>query len=55
MIPFLDLKEINAQYRAELIEACSKVIDSGWYVQGNECNRFEKEFASIVVQNMRLV
>lgn len=45
MIPFLDLKGLNAQYRAELIEACTKVIDSGWYVQGNECNKFEKEFA----------
>ena len=46
MIPFLDLKALNSQYRAELIEACTKVIDSGWYLQGNECKGFEKEFAS---------
>ena len=46
MIPFLDLKSINAQYRAELIEACTRVIDSGWYIQGNECKEFEKEFAA---------
>lgn len=45
MIPFLDLKNINAQYREELLEACAKVIDSGWYVQGNEHQAFEKEFA----------
>ena len=45
MIPFLDLKVLNAQYRAELIEACTRVIDSGWYVQGNECKEFDKEFA----------
>jgi dTDP-4-amino-4,6-dideoxygalactose transaminase len=45
MIPFLDLKGINAQYRAELIDACTKVIDSGWYIQGNECKEFDKEFA----------
>ena len=45
MIPFLDLKVINAQYREELIEACTKVIDSGWYIQGNECKAFEEEFA----------
>jgi len=45
MIPFLNLKGINAQYRTELIEACTKVIDSGWYVQGNEYKEFEKEFA----------
>ena len=46
MIPFLDLKGLNAQYRAELIEACTKVIDSGWYIQGNECKEFEAEFAN---------
>jgi len=45
MIPFLDLKGINAQYREELIEACTKVIDSGWYIQGTECKEFDKEFA----------
>lgn len=45
MISFLDLKSINAQYKAELVEACTRVIDSGWYIQGNECKEFEKEFA----------
>jgi len=45
MIPFLDLKQINAQYREELIEACTNVIDSGWYIQGKEHKEFEKEFA----------
>ena len=46
MIPFLDLKNINAQYREELIEACTKVIDSGWYIQGTEHKEFEEEFAA---------
>jgi dTDP-4-amino-4,6-dideoxygalactose transaminase len=45
LIPFLNLKDINEQYRKELIEACTKVIDSGWYIQGKECEEFEKEFA----------
>ena len=45
MTPFLDLKEINAQYREKLVQACANVIDSGWYVQGNEHKEFEKEFA----------
>lgn len=45
MIPFLDLKSINAQYREELIEACTRVIDSGWYIVGNELASFEKNFA----------
>lgn len=46
MIPFLDLKAINAQYRDELIEACTRVIDSGWYIVSNELAQFEQEFAS---------
>jgi dTDP-4-amino-4,6-dideoxygalactose transaminase len=46
MIPFLDLKAVNSQYKKEMLEACEKVIDSGWYIQGNECKEFEKEFAS---------
>ena len=46
MIPFLDLKAINAQYREELIGACTRVIDSGWYITGNELTKFEQEFAN---------
>lgn len=46
MIPFLDLKSINGQYRAELLKACTRVIDSGWYIQGKECSQFEVEFAA---------
>ena len=45
MIPFLDLKEINAQYRDQLIEACTRVIDSGWYIAGNELETFEQSFS----------
>ena len=45
MIPFLDLKNINQQYREELITACMRVIDSGWYIGGEELESFEKNFA----------
>jgi len=44
-IPFLDLKAVNQQYRDEMIEAFTKVLDSGWYIQGNEVKAFEREFA----------
>ncbi|MFT7565742.1 MAG: dTDP-4-amino-4,6-dideoxygalactose transaminase [Pseudoalteromonas distincta] len=46
MIPFLDLQTINAQYSEQLKEACARVIDSGWYLNGNELSKFEKEFSS---------
>lgn len=45
MIPFLDLKSNNAKYRDELIQAVTDVIDSGWYIQGNQCKAFEQEFS----------
>ena len=45
MIPFLDLKKINAQYQQELKDACSRVIESGWYIMGKELEAFEVEFA----------
>ncbi len=45
LISFLDLKETNSQYRNELIDACTRVIDSGWYISGNELQKFEEAFA----------
>ncbi len=45
MINFLDLKAINEQYQSELKQACSRVIDSGWYIMGKELELFEQEFA----------
>jgi|SRR3954447_11963932 len=45
MIPFLNLKEINAQYADELKAIACRVIDSGWYILGEEVSAFEKEYA----------
>ncbi len=46
MIPFLDLKSINGQYASELKAAVARVIDSGWYIMGEELKAFEAEFAA---------
>lgn len=45
MISFLDLKSINQAFRKELIEACTRVIDSGWYIGGSELKQFESSYA----------
>lgn len=45
MINFLNLQQINQQYREELIEACTRVINSGWYICGSELSQFEQKFA----------
>lgn len=45
VVSFLDLKEVNKSLRAELMRACERVIDSGWYISGSELATFEQEFA----------
>ena len=48
MIPFLNLKKINANYRNEFVKAAKRVIDSGWYLLGPELEKFEISFAKFV-------
>jgi dTDP-4-amino-4,6-dideoxygalactose transaminase len=45
VIPFLDLKGVNQAHRAGLMAAFERVLDSGWYIMGNELSAFEKEYA----------
>ena len=45
-VPFLNLKAPHDELRAELREAFERVLDSGWYILGNEVKQFEKEFAA---------
>ena len=44
MIKFLDLQKINARYELELKEAANRVIDSGWYLMGEELEAFEQNY-----------
>jgi dTDP-4-amino-4,6-dideoxygalactose transaminase len=44
-IPFLDLQTINHSYKSDMEKAINKVIDSGWYIQGDNYREFEKAFA----------
>ena len=46
MINFLNLKMINGKYENELVDACKRVIASGWYILGDEVKNFEKNFSS---------
>lgn len=45
MLEFLNLKRANAPYQAQIQQAITRVIDSGWYVLGEETAAFESEFA----------
>ena len=44
-VPFLDIRESYRELRPELDAAYHRVMDSGWYLLGDELNQFEQEFA----------
>ena len=51
MIKFLDLQKINAQYAEELKQAAAGVIDSGWFLQGERVNAFERQLGDYLGVN----
>lgn len=48
MIKFLDLQKVTDLYSEEIHQVVSRVIDSGWYLQGEENKRFEQEYADYI-------
>jgi dTDP-4-amino-4,6-dideoxygalactose transaminase len=47
-VPFLSLKDITDKYRKEIPDAVSRVMDSGWYLQGNENAVFEANYSQYI-------
>lgn len=48
MIPFLSLKDITSLHGEEINEAVTRVVNSGWYLQGKENENFEKHYAEFI-------
>ena len=48
MIQYCPLKAITELYSDELHEAVRRVVDSGWYLQGEENQRFEAAYAAYI-------
>lgn len=48
MIEFLSLKKITNLYSEEIHEAVARVIDSGWYLLGEETKKFEEDYAHYI-------
>ena len=44
-VPFATFKPMHDEIRKELDSAYHRVIDSSYFIQGKECEKFEKEFA----------
>ena len=45
-VPFLDLRPAYRELQDELDAAWRRVMDSGWYILGEEVEAFEREFAA---------
>jgi len=48
MIRFLDLQKITQKHSEEIHEAVLRVVDSGWYLQGDENKKFEANYANYI-------
>ena len=47
-IPFLSLKDVTALHGAEINEAVNRVVNSGWYLQGKENEKFENHYSEFI-------
>ena len=48
MIPFLSLKDVTAAHGDEINAAVTRVVNNGWYLQGEENKRFEENYAKYI-------
>lgn len=48
MIKYLDLEKVTASHGKEINEAVSRVVNSGWYLQGKENENFERNYANYI-------
>lgn len=48
MIKFLDLKAVTAMHADEISAAVQRVVNGGWYLQGNENKEFTEEYARYI-------
>lgn len=48
MIKFLDLKAINDSFEPDIRQSVERVLNSGWYLLGNEVKAFEEEYSNFI-------
>lgn len=47
-IPFLSLKDVTALHGDEINTAVTRVVNSGWYLQGKENEHFEADYSKFI-------
>ena len=51
MVKFLDLQAITMRHGGEIKAAIDRVVESGWFLQGNENKRLRWTMQNISVQS----
>lgn len=46
MIPFVSFEKMHAEIRSQLDDKYNKVMNKNWFIQGDECKKFEEDFAA---------
>ena len=46
VIKFLDLEGVNNRFRKEIDSRIKTILDKGWYLQGEENEKFTQNFAN---------
>lgn len=44
-VPYYPLKRVVDSYAGDLQKAACRVVESGWFIRGEECQKFEADFA----------
>lgn len=47
-VPFSTMEIMHKEIRTEMLEKFTKVYDKGWYIGGEECSKFEEEYAKYI-------
>ena len=44
-VPFATFDKLHSEMKEAMMKKFEEVYDKGWFIQGSECEAFEKEFA----------
>ena len=55
MIKFLDLHKINERFRNEIDSRIKQVLDSGWYLLGNQDKEFENMLGMVAMEDQKII
>ena len=47
-VPFATMQVMHKEIRKEMLDKLTEIYDKGWYIGGEECKKFEEEYAKYV-------